>query len=162
MASIVDAGAMPMPPGKYNSSQSFKILQLYPRQLPTSVVAISLQTPPVGSATFVVEVSSTAAGTFREIARLAWPSGLSGSREVPLGIGSSSAWMQNNTSSWLRLSLTTTGPLTGSAWLSKPGGAVGIGADVHDVPTGAAALMTATPEARRSALSGATPRRRRA
>jgi hypothetical protein len=103
------------------------------------VVAVSLQTPPVASATFVVEIASASAGTHREIARLVWPAGLSGSREVPLGVSASAAWMQNNTATWLRLSVTTSTTLTGSAWLTRPGGAVGTGSDTGDIFAGTAA-----------------------
>jgi hypothetical protein len=138
---IVDGATILMPAGTYNSNQSFPALQLYPRQLPTAAVVISLQTPPVASATFVVEVASTAAGSYREIARLVWPAGLTGSRDVPLGVNASAAWMQNNTSSWVRIALTTTGALTGSAWVTKASdGGIGTGSDVGDVLTGAAAL----------------------
>jgi hypothetical protein len=136
---ILDAATVLMPQGTYNSTQSFPALQLYPRQLGPSVVTISVQSPPVAAATFVVEVASTSGGVYREIGRLTWPAGLTGSRDVPLGIAGRAAWMQNNTANWLRLSLTTTGALTGSAWLTKPGDGPGLGADVGDVLTGTAA-----------------------
>jgi hypothetical protein len=140
MASIVDAGAVLMPAATYNANQSFSVLQLYPRQLPTAVVIISLQSPPTGTATFAIEVASTSGGVYREIARLVWPAGLTGARDVPLGVSARGAWLQNTTSAWLRLSLTTTGALTGSAWLMKPtDGGIGTGADVGDVLTGTAA-----------------------
>lgn len=146
---IVDAATMLMSQGKYNSFQSFPALQLYPRQLPTAHLVISLQTPPVASATFVVEVASTAAGSYREIARLVWPAATSGSRDVPLGVSSSAAWMQNTTSLWMRLSLTTVGALTGSAWLTKPSdGSFGLASRSYhlDTLTGQAALLRARPE----------------
>jgi hypothetical protein len=136
---IPDAGATLMMQGTYNSAQSFPAILAYPRQLPTAEVTISLQSPPTGTATFVIETASTSGGTFREIARLAWPSGFIGSQNVPLGVSSSAAWRQNNQAQWLRLSLATTGALTGSAWLGKPGGAVGVGAGPNQVLTGTAA-----------------------
>jgi hypothetical protein len=135
-----DAATLLMPTGTYNSNQSFPALQVYPRQLATSMVTMSLQSPPTGAATFVVEVASTQAGPYRETARLAWPAGLSGSRDVPLGVSASAAWMQNNQSTWMRLSLTTSTALTGSAWLAKSSdGAPGRGAGPNSVFTGTAA-----------------------
>jgi hypothetical protein len=139
MASILDLATVLMPQGAYNSNQSFPALQLYPRQLGTSVVTISLQSPPTASTTFTVEEASTAGGTFTPIGRLTWPAGLIGSKDVEIGVSANAAWRQNNTAQWLRLSLTTTTSLTGSAWLSKPGGAGGTGSDVNDVLTGSAA-----------------------
>jgi hypothetical protein len=136
---IVDLGAVLMPQATYNSSQNFPALQLYPRQLGTSVVTISLQSPPTAAATFALEVASASAGTYREIARLTWPAGTSGSKDVPLGVSARAAWRQDTTSSWLRLSLTTTTSLTGSAWFTKPGDGPGTGSDVGDVLTGSAA-----------------------
>jgi hypothetical protein len=138
MASILDVATVLMPQGTYNSTQSFPALQLYPRQLAPSAVTIALQSPPTAAATFVVEVASTSGGTYREIGRLTWPAGLIGSKDVELGVSANAAWRQNNTAQWLRLSLTTTTSLTGSAWLSKPGGAGGTGSDVGDVLTGVA------------------------
>jgi hypothetical protein len=138
MASILDLGAVLMPVGTYASNQSFPALQLYPRHLGTSVVTISLQSPPTGAATFILEVASTSAGTYREIARLVWPAGLTGSRDVAVGVSGSAAWRQNNQADWLRLSVQTSTALTGSAWVGKPGGAVGLGSDVGDVLTGVA------------------------
>jgi hypothetical protein len=135
---IVDSATMLMPAGTYNTTQSFPALQLYPRQLPTAMVTISLQSPPTGAATFLIEVASTQAGTYREIARLVWPSGMTGSKDVSLGVSGNAAWRQGNQAQWLRMSLTTGTALTGSAWLTKPGGAVGTGSDVGDVLTGVA------------------------
>jgi hypothetical protein len=136
---IVDLATFVMPAATYNSSQSFPPIQLYPRQLGTSVVTISLQTPPVAAATFAIEVASTSGGTYREIARLVWPAGLTGSRDVPLGVSARAAWRQDNQAQWLRLSLTTSTAFTGSAWLTKPGGAVGTGSVPGNVLTGSAA-----------------------
>jgi hypothetical protein len=136
---IVDVATMLMPAGTYTSSQSFPALQLYPRQLPTALVTISLQSPPTGAATFVVEVASTQAGSYREIARRAWPPGLTGSQDVPLGVSGSAAWQQDATSTWMRLSLTTSTSLTGSAWLTKPSDGPGLGAGPNPILTGSAA-----------------------
>jgi hypothetical protein len=104
---IVDAATFVMPLGTYNSNQSFPALQVYPRQFGTTMLAISLQSPPVAAATFVVEVAATSGGVYREVGRLTWPAGLTGSREVPLGVSARAAWMQNNQAQWLRISLTT-------------------------------------------------------
>jgi hypothetical protein len=139
MASVVDAGTMLMPLGTYNSNQSFTALQLYPRQLGTSVVTINLTTPPVASAVFVVEEASTSGGTYREVGRLTWLAGMSGPQTVPLGVSARAAWMQNNQAQWLRISLTTTGALTGSAWVTKASdGGPGLGAGPNAVLTGVA------------------------
>jgi hypothetical protein len=140
MASILDLGTVLMPQGTYSMSQSFPGIQVHPRQLPTTMVTVTLQTPPVAGATFVAEVASTQAGVYSEVGRLVWPAGLSGSRSVGFGVSPSLAQRLNTTSAWLRLSLTTTGAFTGSAWLSKPSdGGPGTGADVGDIFTGAAA-----------------------
>jgi hypothetical protein len=139
MASILDLGAMLMPAGTYATSQSFTPILAYPRQLGVSVVTIALQSPPTASATFLIEVASTSGGVYREVARLVWPAGLTGSRDVPLGVSANAAWRQDNTAQWLRLSLTTTGALTGSAWLTKPADGPGLGAGPNAILTGTAA-----------------------
>jgi hypothetical protein len=119
MASILDTATILMPHGTYNSTQSFPGLALYPRQLPTAAVTIHLLTPPVASAVFTLEVASTQNGVYSPVAVLTWPAGVSGSKQLALGANSSRAWLANNTCVWARLSLTTTGALTGSAWLTK-------------------------------------------
>ena len=128
MAAILDVSTVLMPQGTYSTSQSFPGLNHHPRQLPTTRVVVSLQTPPVASATFLVEVASTQGGTYSEVGRLVWPAGLAGSQAVGVGVSPSLAQRLNTTSAWLRLSLTTAGALTGSAWLTKPSdGSFGLG-----------------------------------
>ena len=128
MPTILDVSTVLVPQGTYSTSQSFPGLAVNPRQIATTMVTIALQTPPVASATFVVEVASTQGGVYSEVGRLTWPAATTGSRQVPLGVSASSAWVKNNQAAWLRLSLTTTGALTGSAWLAKPSdGSFGLG-----------------------------------
>ena len=117
---LYDAGAVLMPQGTYNSAQSFAPFAINPRALATSAVAINLQAAPVASATFTVEVASCEAGVYKPVGSLVWPAGVAGSKQVALGVNSSLAETLNNTSAWMRLSLATTGALTGSAWLTKP------------------------------------------
>src|SRR4029453_4191020 len=119
MASILDTGTVLMPHATYSTTQSFAPLLLYPRQLGTAALVIHLLTPPAASATFTVEVASTSGGTYSPIGVHVWPAGVSGSRQLALGVNSSLAHKLNTTSLWLRLSLTTTGALTGSAFLTK-------------------------------------------
>ena len=115
---IVDAATMLMPQGTYSTSQALPGLELHPRHLATAVVTIAVQVPPVASAVFAVEVASTQAGDFPVHPRLAWPAAMSGARHVAAGASASAAQLLSNTSAWIRLSLTTTGALTGSAWLT--------------------------------------------
>jgi hypothetical protein len=99
------------------------------------MLVVSMTTPPVSSCTFTVEVASTSGGAYSPITSIAWPAGISGSRQVAFGVNASLAKFLNSTSAWMRLSLATSGALTGSAWLGKASGGVGIGADVGDVIT---------------------------
>lgn len=119
MASILDLGAVLMPHATYSSNQSFPPILIYPRQLGTALVQVHMLTPPVASCTLAFEVASTSAGVYSVINTYTWPAGVSGSRQPPLGVNSSLAQVLNNQSIWMRLSLTTTGALTGSAWLTK-------------------------------------------
>jgi hypothetical protein len=116
---LLDVSTLLMPSGTYNSNQSFPPLLLYPRQLPSCTLTIHLLTPPVASAVFTLEVASTQNGVYSASAVITWPAGVSGSKQLALGVNGSRAWMANNQSLWVRLSLTTAGALTGSAWLSK-------------------------------------------
>lgn len=134
MTTTFDAGAVLMTHGTYSSNQSFAPAQLYPRQLATSMLEIHLSSPPSSSCTFVVEVASTSGGVYSPIASLVWPAGLTGAKQVALGVNGSVAASVNNTSQWMRLSLVTTGALTGSAWLTKPtDGGPGFGMDPGDL-----------------------------
>lgn len=120
MASLVDAGTMLIPSGQVTTSQDFPALHLHPRTLPTSDWVVSMLIPPAASALFRLSVASTEAGVYSEIARLSWPAGSSGSKQVPVGVSASLAAILNNTSAWVRASVTLTGPLTlGGSWLTK-------------------------------------------
>jgi hypothetical protein len=138
---ILDLGAVLMAHGTYSSNQSFPPILLYPRQLPSCTLTIHLLTPPVASAVFTVEVAATQNGVYSASAVVTWPAGVAGARQLTLGVNGSRAWMANHQSLWVRLSLTTSGALTGSAWVTKAAdGGIGTGSDVGDVLTGAAAL----------------------
>lgn len=128
MPAILDTATVLMPHATYSTNQSFPGLALYPRQLPTAAVTIHILTPPVAACTFTLEVASTSGGVYSPVAVLAWPAGVVGSKQLAIGANSSRAWIANNTSVWARLSLATTGALTGSAWLSKStDGSFGLG-----------------------------------
>src|SRR4029453_3890298 len=100
-----DVSTLLMPSGTYNSNQSFPPLLLYPRQLPSCTLTIHLLTPPVASAVFTLEVASTQNGVYSASAVITWPAGVSGSKQLALGVNGSRAWMANNQSLWVRLSL---------------------------------------------------------
>jgi hypothetical protein len=119
MAAILDAATMLMPHNTYSTNQSFTPILIYPRQLSTTMVQVHMLTPPVASCTLAFEVASTSGGVYSVINVYTWPAGVSGSKQLALGVNSSLARVLNNQSIWLRLSLTTTGALTGSAWLTK-------------------------------------------
>jgi hypothetical protein len=128
MASIVDVATQLMAQNTYTTSQSLPAINVHPGKLATTFVTINLQTPPAASATFALEIAATPNGTYSEIGRLVWPAGLSGSKTVEVGVNAALAQRLNNQAAWMRLSLTTSGPLTGSAWLSKPSdGGPGLG-----------------------------------
>jgi hypothetical protein len=86
-------------------------------------------TPPAAAATFVLSVASTQNGTYSEIARLVWPAGSSGSRQVPVGVSGALAQILNNQAAWVRASVTLSGPLTlAGSWLStRSDGGPGLG-----------------------------------
>jgi hypothetical protein len=119
MSSILDLGAVLMTHGTYATNQSFAPIQAYPRQLPTCAVIVHMLTPPVASATLTLEVASTQNGVYSPITSVVWPAGVSGSKQLPIGANSSRAWIANNQAIWARLSVTTTGAFTGSAWVTK-------------------------------------------
>jgi hypothetical protein len=138
---IVDSATMLIPAGPVTTSQDFPALPLQPRLLPTSHWIVSMLTPPAASASFRLSVASTEAGIYSTIATLTWPAGSSGSRQVPLGVSGALAWMLNNTSLWVRASVTLTGPLTlAGSWLTKASdGGPGLGSGPNQVLTGTAA-----------------------
>jgi hypothetical protein len=117
---VLDAATMLMPHGTYNSTQSFAPLQISPRHLATTMLQVHMLTPPSASCTLTVEIASTAGGVYSPITSIPWPAGVAGSRQVAFGVHSALAKVLNTTSAWMRLSLATTGALTGSAWLTKP------------------------------------------
>ena len=116
---MLDVSTLLMPAGTYATNQSFPPILLYPRQLPSCTLTVHLLTPPVASAVFTVEVAATQNGVYSASAVVTWPAGVAGSKHLALGVNGSQAWMANTQSLWVRLSLTTSGALTGSAWVSK-------------------------------------------
>ena len=121
MAAILDAATMLIPSGQITTSQDFPALQLHPRTLPVCHWVVSMLIPPAASALFRLSVAATEAGVYTEIARLSWPAGSSGSKQVPLGVSGHLAHVLNNQAAWVRASITLTGPLTlAGSWLSKP------------------------------------------
>jgi hypothetical protein len=139
MPAIYDAATVLMPHATYSSNQSFAPIQVYPRQLAATMLEVHMAPPPAASCTLTVEVASTSAGVYSPITSITWPAGVAGSRTVAFGVNASLAKFVNNQSVWLRASLVTSGALTGSAWLAKPGGAVGTGSEPGDLFTGTAA-----------------------
>ncbi len=110
-----------------------------------------MTTPPVGACTFTLAVASTSAGTYSVINTFTWPAGLSGSRQVPVGVGGNLAAILNNQAAWVRVSVTTTGAFTlAGSWLTKASdGSFGLASRSYhlDNLTGTAALMqTAEPQ----------------
>jgi hypothetical protein len=117
---LVDAATMLIASGQVTTSQDFPPLLLRPRTLPTCSWVISMLIPPSASALFRLSVATTEGGAYSEIARLTWPAGTSGSRQAPIGVSGNLAQVLNNTSVWLRVSVTLTGPLTlAGSWLTK-------------------------------------------
>ena len=128
MPATLDISTVLMTQGRYNSNQSFPGILVYPRQLSTTMITVALQTPPVGTASFIAEVASTLNGSYTEIGRLAWPAGVSESKRVPFGVNVALAQRVNPTAVWLRILLVTSGALTGAVFLSKPSdGGPGLG-----------------------------------
>jgi hypothetical protein len=138
---ILDASAMLLPAGVISANTDGTPLRLYPRQLPTCSWTIAMAEPPTASATFVLQVSDTATGSFTTVATCVWPAGTSGTRNLPLAMSGTVARAFDNDSLWLRCSVTTAGALTlAGVWLSKAAdGGAGLGAVPKDVLTGAAA-----------------------
>ena len=126
---IVDSATMLAPAGQVTTSQDFPALLLRPRTLPTCHWVVSMLIPPAATAIFRLSVASTEAGVYSTIATCTWPAGTSGSKQLPIGAGGNLAQMLNNTSVWVRASVTLTGPLTlAGSWLTKASdGGAGLG-----------------------------------
>ena len=121
MPAILEANTVLIPSGAVSASGDFPALPLHPRTLPTCHWVLAVTVPPVASATFTLAVSTTQNGMFRTIATLVWPAGLSGSRQVPVGVQGHLAQVLNNQALWIRASVILSGPLTlAGSWLTKP------------------------------------------
>ena len=84
-----------------------------------------------GAYTFLLEIADAQAGPFSTIARVDWPAGATGSKQVAAGASASAARIAAASA---RVRFCRVRALVGgatpsvafSSWLSKPGGAVGI------------------------------------
>jgi hypothetical protein len=137
MAAILDAATMLAPAGQVTSSQDFPALLLRPRTLPTCHWVVSMLIPPAASATFRLQVATTEGGTYSTIATHPWPAATSGSKQVPIGVSGALAHVLNNTSVYVRVSVTLTGPLTlAGSWLAKASdGGPGLGSRSYALDT---------------------------
>ena len=133
MTTILDAATMLIPAGQITASGDFPALLLRPRSLPRCSWVVSMLIPPSASALFRLSVATTEAGVYSEIARLSWPAGTSGSKDVAIGVSGALAQILNNTSVWVRASVTLNGPLTlAGSWLTKRSdGGPGLGSRSH-------------------------------
>ena len=111
---------MLIPSGLVSATQDFPAIQAYPRTLPSCSWVVSMLVPPSAAATFTLAVATTQNGVYTVISTCVWPAGSSGSRQVPVGVSGNLAQVLNNTSVWVRASVTLSGPLTlAGSWLSK-------------------------------------------
>jgi cytolysin (calcineurin-like family phosphatase) len=117
---VLDAATMLIPSGAVSTGTTdFPALQVAPRFLPTCAWVVSMLTPPSAAATFSLAVSSTQNGTFTTIDTFQWPAGTSGSKSVALGVQGDMVQFVNNQAAWVRASVTCTGALTCTSWLTK-------------------------------------------
>ena len=120
MASIIDVANQLIPPGVVSSSTDFAPIEVHPRSLPTCAWILAVTVPPAAAATFRLQVASTSGGSFSTISTYVWPAGTTGSKVLQLGAGGNMAAIVNNTSAWLRVSVTLSGAVTmNGSWLSK-------------------------------------------
>jgi hypothetical protein len=117
---ILDAATMLLPAGQITTNTNGTPLLLHPRTLPTCSWTIAMAVPPAASATFTLQVSDAAAGSFTQVATCVWPAGTSGTKNLTLALGGTVARVLDNDSVWLRCSVVTAGALTvAGSWLSK-------------------------------------------
>jgi hypothetical protein len=128
VTTILDAGLTLIPQQLVNSSQSFSAIDLQSvRDLPTTTWATTLTIAPAASVTFTLESATLAAGPYTEVARLVWPAGVTGNKSIEVGVAGSLSGAVSPSHRWLRVSTTQTGAFTGTSYLSKSGGAFGLG-----------------------------------
>jgi hypothetical protein len=128
VTTILDIGLTLIPQQLVNSSQSFSAVDVQSVcDLPTTTWATTLTIAPAASVTFVLEASTLAAGPYTEVARLVWPAGVTGNRQVDVGVAASISGAVSPAHRFVRVSTVQSGSFTGSSWLSKPGGAFGLG-----------------------------------
>jgi hypothetical protein len=128
MPAILDTALTLIPQQLVNSSQSFSAVDVQSvRDLPTTVWATTLTVPPAASVTFTLESATLAAGPYTVLSTLVWPAGVTGNRQIDVGVASSLSGAVSSSHRWLRVTTVQSGAFTGSSWLSKPGGAFGLG-----------------------------------
>jgi hypothetical protein len=120
MAAILDTALLLAPAGVVNANTDFTPLPCVPRLLPTCAWSVHVSVPPVASCTFTLQVATTTAGPWQTISTLAWPAGLTGARQVSVGVSARLASYLNFTAAYVRASVTTSGALTlAGSWLGK-------------------------------------------
>ena len=124
---IVDVANQLIPPGVVSSSTDFAPIEAHPRHLPTCSWMLAVLTPPAASVSFRLQVATTSGGVYSTISTHIWPAGTTGSKVLQLGAGGNMAAIVNNSSVWVRASVTLTGPVTmNGSWLTKASGAAGL------------------------------------
>jgi hypothetical protein len=128
MTTILDTALTLIPQQQVTTSQSFSAIDVQSvRDLPTTCWVVALTVPPAASVTFVLESSTLAAGAFVTLSTLVWPAGVTGNRQVEVGVASSIAGAVSPAHRFVRVSTVQSGSFTGTSYLSKPGGAFGLG-----------------------------------
>jgi hypothetical protein len=128
MTAILDTALVLLPPQQVTTSQSFSAIDVGSvRDLPTTMWATTLTTPPVAAVTFTLESATLAAGPYTVLSTLVWPAGVTGNTQVDVGVAASISGAVSAAHRFLRVSTTQTGAFTGTSYLSKPGGAFGLG-----------------------------------
>jgi hypothetical protein len=138
---ILDIANQLAPAGQVTTNTDFTPLPCVPRLLPTCAWSVHVSSPPVASCTFTLQVATSTAGPWSTISTLAWPAGLTGARQVSLGVSARLAQVLHWSAAYLRMSVTTAGALTlAGSWLGKPtDGGPGLGSGPNQVFTGSAA-----------------------
>jgi hypothetical protein len=124
--SMVDSATLLLPAQASTGNQTGVPLKLHPRFLATSGWIISVTVAPSASCVFSLAVASLEAGPYISIATFTWPVGEIGQKQVSLGVQGNMAQLVNNQAVWMRASIATSGTVTCSSWLGKPGGSPGL------------------------------------
>jgi len=98
---------------------------------PTCVWCIAVSAvSATGTYTFALQVSDVLGGTYLPIAAWTWPAGTSTPHQVAVGVSATAARMANPQAAYVRVVATLGGAspsVTLESWVTKPGGAVGLG-----------------------------------